>query len=155
MRTSEDITAIALRIEAGGRQVLFILLAADGTVNRQGTGTADNTESDLFIGKTKDPLFQSVRHLADAEVLDLTGRYVAQEIVGLHCVLTVCFLFADEESQELVFEYGSKSLGPPPKFAALVEKLCLITEPWYKQQKKMVRNAQGAPTEKPWWRFWK
>jgi hypothetical protein len=55
--TPESINAIMVKLDVAGRQALFIVLANDGLVNRLGTGAVTNTENDLFIGRTNDPVF--------------------------------------------------------------------------------------------------
>src|SRR5207244_13397987 len=57
MQKVSDIVAINITLQVNGESALFILLAEDGTLNRLGTGSAQNQEHDMFIGVTGEPIF--------------------------------------------------------------------------------------------------
>ena len=71
----DSIDAIMVKLDVADRQVLFVVLASDGLVNRLGTGAADNAVNDLFIGRTDEPLFAQLRALVRPEWLELLGSY--------------------------------------------------------------------------------
>jgi hypothetical protein len=52
MGEREDVHGVMVTLLAGGEQSLFIMLGSDGSISRMGTGSVDNAERDLFIGKT-------------------------------------------------------------------------------------------------------
>lgn len=146
MHRVSEIVAVAITLEVASEHVLFILLAADGTVNRAGTGSPGNTESTLVIGQTSEPLFQSLMgHLTD-EMLKVSGGYDVPDELGDPCRLSITLTFADGSELGFGFAYGALSQGPPREIASFVRKAGEITEPWY----------QGwlRSTKKPWWRFW-
>jgi hypothetical protein len=129
---------------------LFVLLAADGTVNRLGTGTVDNTERDLHIGLTQEPLFEQLRDMVQPAWMSFQGDYDVQEKAGLPCALTI--LFACDAGQEAGwrFRYGSESDGPPGEICEFVAEAVRLTEPWYQKQKL----GSGPSPVKPWWKIW-
>ena len=49
---SGEIAAILVTLRVNEEESLFVLVAADGSINRLGTGSVNNTDRDLFIGKT-------------------------------------------------------------------------------------------------------
>src|SRR5215813_9482921 len=68
-----DIHAIAAELEVDSDLLLFILVAADGSINRVGSGTFANKNRGMFIGKTNQAIFQRVRsHLTDS-MLQMLG----------------------------------------------------------------------------------
>jgi len=141
-----EIVAVAITLEVASEHVLFILPAADGTVNRAGAGLPGNTESTLFIGQTSEPLFQSLLgHLTD-EMFKFTGTYDVPDKRGDPCRLSIALTFADGSEDGFGFAYGALSQGPPREIASFVRKAGEITEAWY--------QARLRSTKKPWWRFW-
>ena len=154
MRRVADIVVVALTLHVGSQQTLFVLLASDGTVNRMGTGATGNTELDLFIDRTPDPLLPSLlEHLTD-DMLRFTGGYDLPEKRGLPCRLSIALTFANGAEDGFGFAYGSESKGPPNDILAFVQAALEVTEPWYTKQKAMVAHAQPQPPSKPWWRIW-
>ena len=59
----------SFRAEARGKQSLFIVLGADGSINRLGAGEVDNSDPVLCIGRTDSVLFRSVREKITPELL--------------------------------------------------------------------------------------
>src|SRR5262249_33807988 len=54
---ADEFHGIMVTLKVGGEQSLFIMLGADGSINRVGTGAVDNAERDMFIGRTDPALF--------------------------------------------------------------------------------------------------
>jgi hypothetical protein len=124
-----DITAVTITIEAGEKQVLFVLLDSGGSINRLGTGTADNKEHDLFIGVSSVGLLSELKtHLSD-EMLQYMGGYDVPERRGVPCRLSIGLMFADGEQNGFEFNYGSKSTGPPPEITEFVVAAVNLTDP--------------------------
>src|SRR5208337_3002515 len=46
-----DIAALAITLDVDERPSLFILLSADGSINRMGSGSLEDTDRELFIGR--------------------------------------------------------------------------------------------------------
>lgn len=141
-----DINSVHVTLEKGGKQALFILLAADGSINRRGTGSVNNTDNDLFIGVTQEPLFkQLLTHLDDA-MLDHMGGYDVPERRGVPCKLSSGLAFSNGGENGFGFRYGSESEGPPHEIIEFVTAAVQLTDPWFQQQKQMV--AKSASHEK-------
>jgi hypothetical protein len=150
--TPESITATLIKLDIDGRQSLFVVLAADGLVNRLGTGSVDNSENDLFIGRTSEPLFSQLRARVQPQWMAQLGGYDVPDKVGSACTLSVLFQGSNGEEGGLEFSYGSESQGPPAEICAFVTEAVRLTDPWYEQQKRMVRESKKK--KKPWWRPW-
>jgi len=152
-RTASDINAVCFTIEAEGVQVLSILLAADGTINRSGTGTLGNRHNDLFIGVVQEPLFDKLMKHFDDEMLNHTGGYEMPQRRGVPCKLSIALSFREGDSDGFAFRYGSESQGPPIEIMELVRAAVTITDPWFHEQLRRTGNAAGNQ-QKPWWKFW-
>lgn len=153
MKHVHEIAGVAITLLVRSEQVLFVLLASDGTVNRMGTGSAQCTERDLFIGRTPQPLLPSLLANLTDEMLRFTGGYDVPNQQGDSCRLSIVLKFTDGTEDGFGFAYGSQSQGPPTEICALVRAAVSITDPWYLQQKAMESNAPSA-LSKPWWRLW-
>lgn len=134
---SDDISGIRVSLHIDDDQKLFVLLARDGTINRLGTGSEDNEEIDLFMGKSDLIAFESVLSLADPVISSWIGGYAAPDPKGKPCKLVVGFQTAEGEALTSRWEYGSESQGPPPDVCSLVIKAVEVTDDWYEQQKEI------------------
>ena len=143
--------------EVAGNQVLFIVLDEDGSINRQGDGSPDCKDNDLFIGITKDKLFDQLRPLISSEMeqfLDMT--YDIPDKKGRPCDFKILFGSPNIETG-VQFLYGELSQGIPTPFRNFTIQAVELTEKWFQTQKQMATNAQKSDTEnetKPWWKFW-
>ena len=149
-----DITAVAITLTVNDKTSLFVLLADDGTVNRRGTGSEDNEENELFIGRTDPPLLPILLNDLTDEMLQFTGAYDVAQKRGARCTLTITLRFSDGHEDGFVIDYGSQSEGPPRELAQLVSSAVSLTEPWYEEQKRFVATTQVRQQKMPWWRFW-
>lgn len=148
----DTVEAIMIALDVASNQSLFVLLAADGAINRLGTGSVNNRERDMFIGITKAPLFEKLRHKISPEWFDHLGGYDVPEKKGLTCELTIMMKHSEGQESALRFRYGSESQGPPEDVCQFVMDAVSITEPWYKAQKETVAKAKAK--KKPWWKLW-
>lgn len=157
--------AIMVSLKVNGETVLFVLLAADGTANRMGTGSVYNQEWDMFIGLTNGEMFHQLRSRVDPTWFDRLGGYELPNRIGQECELMVGFRLAEGKETGLMFKYGSESQGPPGDVCDFVKAAVEITQPWLETQKAMVAKNAAAPaadpaprqsesTRKPWWKFW-
>jgi hypothetical protein len=153
MYAVSDISAVHITLEAGDKQALFILLAADGSINRLGTGSVANTDNDLFIGVTEEPLFAKLMGHLDDEMLKYMGGYDVPNQQGVPCKLSIGLSFANAEANGFGFRYGSESEGPPREIIQFVTAAVNLTDPWFRQQKKIVGKAESG-RDKPWWKIW-
>jgi hypothetical protein len=137
-----EVCLISIMIE--DKQSLFILLAKDGTINRLGTGSANNTENDMFIGISKDGLFEKLMEAVPEELLEYQGSYDIPEKKGKRCELTLMLASADEKKKAgFIFQYGSDSQGPPQEISEIVVKAVELTNPWYDEQKTVVSKSKN------------
>jgi hypothetical protein len=141
MPTPEAVTGIFITLKVEDEQALFVLLSSDGTVNRAGTGSDENVENDLFIGRTSPEMFEALKSRIRPEALQWEGGYAAPDPAGQTCELTVGFMHNDDSESGCRFRYGSESQGPPEELCDLVMAAIEITNPWYEEQKRMVSGG--------------
>jgi hypothetical protein len=138
--------AVAITLTVDEQQVLFMLIAADGSVNRAGSGRVDvdEDERDLFIGVTEDPLFETFISRVPADLFEHAGRYEHPSLEGPRCKLTIIFRLREQEDMATGFEfiYGAESEGPPQEIREMVVSALEITQPWYDQQRQMVAQSE-------------
>jgi hypothetical protein len=149
--TPDSINAILVKLDVADRQALFVLLAEDGLVNRLGTGAVNNSENDLFMGRTNDPLFAQLRAQIRPEWMEHFGSYDVPSKAGTTCTLSVLFKAAEGNEGGVRFVYGSESQGPPGDIRQFVMEAVRLTDPWYEKQKQM---AAAPKKGKAWWRLW-
>lgn len=136
--SSDDaVSGIMVTLEIDGDQSLFVLLTKDGTINRLGDGSEDNTENDLFIGCSNPESFHQVKKFARPVIDNWIGAYGSPDHKGKPCKLLVGF--QTDDGNELIshWEYGSQSQGPPPDVTKLVIGAVNATDAWWQEQKEM------------------
>jgi len=132
----EDVTGVAVSLKVDDDLSLFALLAADGSINRLGTGTIDNTEREMFIGVISDPEpFQNLRTKISPDLFKWVGGRADPSPKGKICELTIWLFLPNKEEGTIYFKYGSESIGPPPEVSRLVLAVIDVTNPWYEQFK--------------------
>jgi hypothetical protein len=145
-----EISLLSIDLHIAEKPSLFILLAADGSINRLGDGPEDCR--DMCIGLTTPEVFLNVRNLVTAAMLEGCGcTYSDPDIRGLPCKLVVLFRTHTGTELGLRWVYGSRSAGPHPEVIALVKTAMELTEPWYR---RMVPAPKPMPP-RPWWKDWK
>ncbi len=157
LTTLDKITKTLITLEVAGNQVLFIVLDEYGSINRKGTGSPDCKDNDLFIGVTKDNLFEQLKPFITKEIEDFLGKtYDIHDKKGRLCNFKVLFGGPDFETG-VQFLYGELSQGIPTTFRNFTTKAIELTEKWFQAQKKMASNTSKRETNsvtKPWWKFW-
>ena len=138
---ANNIDAIWITLQVTDKPVLFVMLAAEGSINRLGTGAEDNSENDLFIGITPPDLFASLVNRVNADLLKWIGQYAHPAPKGKICELIVGFKKADGKESISFWRYGTESSGPSPEICNFVNTAVEVTGPWYEQQKRMVRGT--------------
>ena len=131
----DNITGVSVDLKIDGTPLLFASLAADGSINRLGTGAANNTETELFRGITDPKLFESVRSQITGDLLRWVGGRVDHKLRGKACELLVAFMLANGEEHAIKFKYGSESVGPPIEVSEFVTTVVEATNPWYENFK--------------------
>jgi hypothetical protein len=150
---AHEIKDIFIMLQVANNQVLFILLASDGTINRKGDGSPDCKDHDLYIGRTDTaPIIEELKASISPEMITfLHGTYDASEKKGRTCSLKIGFK-TDSIETGIEFIYGEHSTGVPTEFRQLVTKAVQLTNPWHASQKRASTQAQLQA--KPWWKFW-
>ena len=131
----EDITGMAMTLKVDEGLSLVALLAADGSINRLGTGTVNNAEKEMCIGVTDPKLFETIRPYINSDVTRWIGGRADQSPKGKICELTIWLFLPNKPDHVIYFKYGSESIGPPPEVSRLVLAAIEITNPWYEQIK--------------------
>ena len=148
-RKVADVHTIGVSLDINAERSLFLLLSADGSINRLRSGTPKNKNPDLFIGITDPAIFESVRsHLTEAMFAEalLGHTFQFQNPRGAPCKLEVRFFFKDGTSAGgFTFLYGAESEGPPSEVADFVRAAVRETEGWYQQQLRMVEKLGPQP----------
>ena len=136
---NSDIVAFSITLDVSEKPSLFVLVSSDGTINRMGTGTLENTEQELFIGKGDPAIFEAVRgHFTEA-MRELSGQTLeSAEPRGIPCKLTITFQLKDGTSSGFALLYGSESAGMPEDIAEFVRAAVRETDPWYERFKQNV-----------------
>ena len=139
------IEAFTISLQVENQPSLFLLLSYDGAINRMGSGAADSTERELFIGKTDPGIFETAcSHLTNEMLQNLGQGYQAKEPRGASCELTITFKFKDGNSNGMAYRYGSESDGPPKDVADFVIAAVRQTDPWYEEfRRNALRRKQG------------
>ncbi len=155
MNLIKSISQTLITLEVGENQVLFILLAEDGSINRKGDGTTNCVDNDFFIGITNDKLFEQLKPYITEEMNEfLHSSYDIPEKKGRICNLKILFKSGEIETG-VEFKYGELSQGPPSIFRNFAIKAIELTDEWHQQQKQMILNTKSKETNtKPWWKFW-
>ena len=131
----EDVTGLVITLKVEDDLSLLVLLAADGSINRLGTGTVNNTEKEVFIGVTDPKLFETIRPHINSDVIRWIGGRADPAPKGKICELAIGLFLPNKEERTIYFKYGSESIGPPPEVSGLVLSAIEITNPWYEQFK--------------------
>jgi hypothetical protein len=138
-RNLSDVDAVAVDLTIDTERSLYIILAADGSIKRMGTGDIDKPEKELFIGKTEPAIFEEVRTRLNEEMLKARrDMFQARGARGAVCKLIVSFKFKDGIPGNLGFVYGADSEGPPEDVAEFVRTAVRLTDPWYEKFKQAV-----------------
>ena len=140
-----EVVGISITLEIADTTALFVLLGAGGSINRKGTGRLENTEQELFIGKTDPAVFEAVRLKITQSLMQRWGNtYELANPRGAPCVLSVAFHFRDKGSGGFRFLYGSESERVPEDVAKFVIAAVKQTDPWYEDFKRNVSRRQSS-----------
>ena len=132
----EDVTGVAVSLKVDEELSLFALLAADGSINRMGTGTIDNAEKEMCIGVINDPKpFQNLCSQISPDIFKWVGGRSDPSPRGKICELMIGLFLPNKEERTILFKYGSESIGPPPEVKRLVLAMVEVTDPWYEEFK--------------------
>jgi hypothetical protein len=135
-RPISDLTGISITLKIDGEPFLFLLVAGDGATNRMGSGTFEDKNRHLFIGKAEPAIFEAVRSHVTPELLRISGGFEHKNRRGATCDWIVDFQFKDGRESGFGFRYGSESEGPPQEVGEFVTEAVRVTEPWYQDFKE-------------------
>lgn len=134
-RDAPELGAFAITLTVDGTQVLFVMMAADGSINRMGTGAADNDKKDVYIGVTDSRPFEELMGTVGPELLSFCGQSMAAKTpVGKPCELLILFMGADGEELVTQWRYGLESAGPPAVIQEFVRAAVAASDPWFVEQ---------------------
>lgn len=155
MISRNNIAGIMVTLLIDGKQSLFIMLSSDGTINRLGTGSVENTEQSMYLGQTSTELFRQLSEKISDDLLSWCGQALsAPEQRGKTCELSVGFKMQNGEELVTDWKYGSESQGPPPAVCEFVLAAIDGTTQWYDEQKTIAERGK-INANKKWWQFWK
>lgn len=141
---SQKLKALLIKVDVEEKPNLFILLAADGSINRMGTGAMDNTDKDMYIGIVKEPLFNELRSKVQMNWFDKYRSFTTEKSAGKQCKLLIMAQSAQGREAGMQFLYGSESTGLPTEIADFIQNAIAITDPWYTKQQEMVKSQSGT-----------
>lgn len=133
--SANSIATILVTLHIDDEASLFILLAQDGTINRLGTGSVDNTDRDMFVGLSDSSAFKQVCRLAKPVLNNCLGEYTSRQCSGKQCKLAIVFETTGGEQRASAWQYGSQSQGPPPEVTNFVVGSIKATHLWWQAQK--------------------
>ncbi len=156
--TLETISRTLITLKVDQKEVLFLMLAQDGSINRKGDGTPDCNDNDLYIGNNNEGLFDQLKSFLTEDMGNfLQKTYDVPDKKGRLCDLTILFGGEGVETGTQ-FLYGEFSQGPPKPFVDYCVNAMNLTEGWFQSQKKMSstaeRKIEPKPEKKSWWKFW-
>ncbi len=85
-------------------------------------------------------------------MLDLAGKQI--ELVekrGLACRIVITF-GGFEAGSVLIVDFGADSGGVPEDITQFVRQAETLTDPWYDEQRRLIRGFEASATRSPWWR---
>ncbi len=133
MIDKKNINAVFVDLKINDQQALYVMLASDGSVQRMGRGTIDNTEIEMFTGTSADQLFASLMLDVDDSILQYAGSYHDRSFDGGECQLKLLFQ-SNDDSTGFEFVYGTNSQGPPTEICDFIITCVDLTDPWYERQ---------------------
>lgn len=142
-RASSDIGAFAITLDVNHKPSLFLMLAADGAINRMGSGTLEDSGGELCVGKIDPAIFEAVRSYVTEGMLELLGKtFQDQNRRGVPCKLTLTFQFKDGTWNGFGFLYRSESEGLRKDVTDYVTAAVRQTDPWYENFKRSAAEKQ-------------
>jgi hypothetical protein len=143
------VETILVSFDVDGKRKLFIMLAADGSINRAGGGESDGADSELFVGVSDGSAFQNLAGRLNPAWFKSAGqRFTFPDPRGAQSLLRV-ILKTSEGEYPLEFSYGLESGGLPADVGNFVQEAVRLTDPWYQEQQALIGSLR-----KPRWKFW-
>jgi hypothetical protein len=136
MNNQTDIETILVELHIDGKLSLFLLLAAEGLINRM------EADKKMYIGKAPLDIFASVSAKITPSLLQcFGGKFEAKDRQGQTCGLSVVLGLKDGRQLLSQWRYGSESTGPYPELRDFVFGAIAATDPWFAKQVERTRRA--------------
>jgi len=142
-----EVTGVSIFWAVNERPALMMRLFADGGINRMGSGSLDNQDTELFIGITDPRLFEQLRAHITTDLLSWIGYRRDSEPRGKACVLQIGFHLAKDRGRLIVLKYGVDSLSPPSEVSRFVIAATYVTNPWHEEFRTNARKGTLQKSE--------
>jgi hypothetical protein len=142
MNSQTDIETILVELLIDGTHSLFLLLSAEGLINRMGSGGLEPPDRQkMYIGKGTPDIFGSVCAMVTPSLLQcFGGKFEARDRKGQTCDLTLVIGLRDGKQLLTRWRYGSKSTGPHPEVRNFVAGALAATDAWFARQVEGARK---------------
>jgi hypothetical protein len=129
--------AALIEVALKDSSTLFILLAKDGTVNRQ--GDLKTKKKNFFMGVSKEKLFDSLIKTIDTDLSSYFDKVVVQADTNRR-VNKIKIGFTGPEGNTGFEIYTDEPIEKIPKpILNFINNAIRVTEPWYKNQQDMLK----------------
>ncbi|MCI4667767.1 MAG: hypothetical protein MRZ79_06365 [Bacteroidia bacterium] len=129
MISKQSIHRILIKWSVEEEVIISMMLSKGGSLNRIGNG--EKSGGKMAMGRTEEPLFESLLEAMPEDWLKNTGRYTLPDPKGKMAQLTLVLETEDEQETGFEFTYGIQSGGPPEDFVEYVEYAIELTDEWY------------------------
>ena len=130
-----EVEGICVSLETDGARRFYAALDAAGSISRSGSGKMTDKHDDLFIGITKDHLFEKLIPIISETLFQGIGQSFNIPFQDdIPCSLTISFQIK-EKIENIIIKYGYNS-GLPDDVRAFLRAILDLTEPWYQLQKQ-------------------
>jgi diguanylate cyclase (GGDEF)-like protein len=129
----DPVVAVAIDWEVEGRNVLHLMVRADGSIQRMGDGTTSGANCSLDIGRSNASLLPRILSGLDPDLFRIGGLMALEPIAGKLCKLTINFSRESGGGNAFEVWYGLASAEPAPPIVALVRNAIEQTNDWYGQ----------------------
>ncbi len=136
----QNIKAILIKLDVEDKPNMFLLLAADGSINRFGTGAIENTDKDMYIGTIKEPVFNELQSRFNNSWFEKYRAFIEENRKGKQCKLIIAVQNADGGEAGMQLLYGTDSVGLPTEIKEFTQTAVSLTNPWYTRQQEMVKK---------------
>jgi hypothetical protein len=132
--------AVILEVEISNKNSLAILLAKDGTINRKGSGIADSTDKDFYMGVTQDKIFDTLMETVSSDLLSYCGKTLPGcDTTKQTCKVTASFAGAESDTGFVYCVNGTFNDLPRP-IKEYIANAIRVTDAWFQKQKDITKK---------------
>ena len=132
--------ATTIEVDISKKNSLAILLAKDGTINRNGSALADSTDNDLFMGVTNEKIFDSLMETVSDDLLSYANKANPFcDTAKQTCRVKISFAGNTSESTIDYCVKGTMNDLPAP-IKEYIDNAIRITGTWYQTQKDLIKK---------------